>query len=73
MSHLWVVKGTGGYFVTEYDGTCLFYAGMACNAKGYTMGKEYKLINDKSNIQLLKEYTDATGKRYWKSTESGYF
>ena len=75
MSHLWVVKGTAGYKILEHDGSFIMYPGMAADCKAYIqrVGKEYKIINEKSSDDELEEFYNATRRKYISPKENSYF
>lgn len=67
--NMWAVKGTGGYKLYGFTGIFMSYPGMAADCKAYAqwIGRDCKVINDKSSERDIERYERATGKKYYSS------
>lgn len=68
MNH-WILSGKG-YSLLTYNGDLARYESMAVNMKSYTMSNNINavVINSRTSESTIREFEQATGRKYVRET-----
>lgn len=68
MNH-WILSNRG-YTLMTYTGQVVFYDTMAVNMKAYIKERniEAVVVNNKTSGQIIREFDQATGRKYVRKT-----